>query len=111
MGITLKAVALVAALLVVFSAQGHSSQRRGFAVQTVTGYQVSNVKYWTGDGGFVESVQFDLDAPAHDVSALIRSDGQWLSCSPDGDVLSWTCPARGAPLHMNDADAFQVRAH
>jgi hypothetical protein len=110
-GIALKGMATIAALLVIFSAQGYSSQRRGFAVQTVTGYQVSNVKYWTGEGGFVEAVEFDLDAPAREVSALLRSDGEWLTCTIDGDVLSWTCPLRGEPLHMNDADAFQVRAH
>jgi hypothetical protein len=110
-GVALKGMAVVAALLVVFSAQGYSSQRRGFSVQTATGYQVSNVKYWTAEGGFVESVNFDLDAPAHDVSALVRSDGGWLTCVRDGDVLSWTCPLEGSPVHMNDADAFQVRVH
>lgn len=111
MGIALKVVAVMAAVLVIFSAQGYSSQRRGFAVLTPTGYQVSNVKYWTGPGGFVEAVDFDLDAPAHDVSTLVRSDGEWLSCTRDTSVLSWTCPLRGTPVHMNDADTFQVRAY
>lgn len=111
MGVVLKVVAVMAAFLVIFSARGYSSQRRGFAVQTPTGYQVSNVKYWTGDGGFVESVDFDLDASADEVSALVASDGTWLTCTRDGSVVSWTCPLNGPPLHMNDADIFQVRAY
>lgn len=111
MGIALKAVAVIAALLVIFSARGYSSQRRGFAVQTATGYQVTNVKYWTGDGGVLESVDFDLDAPASQVSALVRTDGTWLECTRAASVLSWTCPAERSPVHMNDADTFQVRAY
>ena len=110
MGIALKAVAAVAALLVIFSAQGYSSQRRGFAVETASGYQVSNVKYWTGDHGLVESVDFDLDAPAHDVSVLVLTDGDWLTCVRDRSVLSWRCPVEDEIL-MNDADTLQVRAH
>ena len=111
MGIALKGVAVIAAVLVIFSARGYSSQRRGFAVETASGYQASNVKYWTGDRGQVESVDFDLDAPAHDVSVLVRSDGEWLTCVRERAVLSWSCPVEDGEILMNDADTLQVRAH
>ena len=110
-GVALKVVAVMSAVLVIFSARGYSTESRGFAVQTAGGYQVSNVKYWTDEEGFVEGVDFELDAPAHDVSVLVFSDGGWLACSRAGTVLEWSCPATGEPLHMNDADTFQVRAH
>jgi hypothetical protein len=110
-GITLRVVAAVAAVLVIFSARGHSTQSRGFEVQTPTGYEVSNVKYWTDEGGFVAGVDFELDAPARDVSALVYSGGEWLRCARGESVLEWSCPATGEPVHMNDADTFQVRAY
>ena len=110
-GITLRVVAAAAAVLVIFSARGHSTQSQGFAVQTPTGYEVSSVQYWTDEGGFIDGVDFELDAPARDVSALVYSDGGWLSCERGDSVLEWSCPATGAPVHMNDADTFQVRAY
>jgi hypothetical protein len=110
-GVALRAVAVVSAVLVIFSARGHSSQSQGFGVETASGYQVSNVKYWTDGDGYVEGVDFELDAPARNVSALVYSGGGWLTCHRSGTVIEWSCPATGQPLHMNDADTFQVRAY
>lgn len=109
-GVVLRVVAAALAVIVVFSARGHSSQSRGFGVQTASGYEVSNVKYWTNEDGYVDGVEFELDAPAREVSALVYSDGGWLSCSRGDTVLEWACPAPGEPVHMNAADTFQVRA-
>jgi hypothetical protein len=109
--IVLRVVAVALSGLVIFSAHGHSSQSRGFGAQTATGYEVTNVKYWTNDDGYLEGVDFELDAPAREVSALVYSDGEWLRCTRSGTVLEWTCPATGERLHMNAADTFQVRAY
>ena len=110
-GVALRVVAVASAVLVIFSARGHSTQSRGFAVQTASGYEVSNVKYWTDELGFVEGVDFELDAPASEVSALVSSDGGWFACGRSGGATEWSCRTAGHPLHMNDADTLQVRAH
>lgn len=110
-GLTLRVVAVVAAVLVIFSARSHSSQSRGFGIQTANGYVVSNVKYWTDEDGYVQGVDFELDARARAVSALVSGAGEWLECSRSDDVFAWSCSAPSQPLHMNDADIFQVRAY
>jgi hypothetical protein len=108
----LQGAAVVAAILVIGSgARGFSAQRAGFGIETPTGYQVSNVKYWLGGESTVRAVAFDLDASAQTVSARIVIDGPWYQCTSKGDT-SWSCPVpEGAPVDMNDADTFQVRAH
>jgi hypothetical protein len=109
--LTLRVVAVLAAVLVIFSSRSHSSQSRGFGIQTPGGYQVSDVKYWTDEQGFVEGVDFELDAPAREVAALVSAERGWFRCTRAQDVLAWRCPATGEPLHVNDADTFQVRAY
>jgi hypothetical protein len=108
----LQGAGVVAAFLVVASgAHSFSGQRAGFGVQTPTGYQVSNVKYWLDGGSSVRSVDFDLDSPAHNVTARIETAGPWYRCETSGPA-SWSCPVpEAAPVDMNDADTFQVRAY
>ena len=108
----LPATAVIAAILVIGSGtRSFSAQRSGFGIQTATGYQVSGVKYWLGGDSEVRSVNFDLDAPAHKVTARLQTLGHWYSCETAAD-RSWTCPVpESASIGMNDADTFQVRAY
>ena len=102
---------LVAFLVIGSGARSFSGQRAGFGVQTATGYQVSNVKYWLKGDSLVSAVDFDLDSPAHNVTARIETAGPWYRCRPSG-TSSWSCPVpESGPVDMNDADTFQVRAY
>ena len=109
---TLNSMAAAAAFIVVASgAKSFSAQRAGFGIETPTGYQVSNVKYWLGGESTIRSVNFDLDAPAHTVTTRLQVSGEWYECAPRGP-RSWSCPfPESQPLTMNDADTFQVRAY
>jgi hypothetical protein len=110
--IALHGVALAAAVLVIASgARSWSGQRAGYGIETATGYQVSEVKYWLGDASALRSVDFHLDAPAHHVTTRLQVAGPWYRCRPNGGQ-SWSCPVVGVPrVDMNDADTFQVRAY
>jgi hypothetical protein len=111
-GLALRGAGVVVAILVIGSgARSFSAQRAGVGVQTPTGYQVSNVKYWLRGDSLVRSVDFDLDAPAHEVKARIEEGGPWYRCRTAG-TTSWSCPVPEAgPVDMNDADTFQVQAY
>jgi hypothetical protein len=101
---------LAVAILVAGGARTFSGQRAGPGIETVNGYQVTNVKYWMSDGATVRSVDFDLDAPARKVTARIVSGGPWYPCHEKGES-SWSCPVDPAhPVEMDDTDTFQVRA-
>jgi hypothetical protein len=108
----LQGAAVVAAILVIASGtKSFSSQRAGFGIETSSGYQVSNVKYWLGGDSEVRSVNFDLDAPAHAVTARLQAAGGWYVCRSTGSA-SWSCVVpESAAVGINDADMFQVRAH
>jgi hypothetical protein len=108
----LHGMAVLIALVVIGSgARSLSAQRVGFGVETPTGYQVSNVKYWLGDNATVRSVDFDLDAPASHVTTHIVVGGPWYECTTKSST-GWTCPIPpSAPVEMNAADTFQVRAY
>lgn len=102
--------ALAAFIVIASSARGFSAQRAGFGIQTPTGYQVSNVKYWLRGDSTVESIDFELDSAAQVVSARIVTGGAWYRCATKGG-LAWECPVpAAAPVPMSDTDTFQVRA-
>lgn len=108
LGVTLAMLAMV--VLVAGGARTFSAQRAGYGIETATGYQVTNVKYWMGDDATVRSVDFDLDAPARHVLARIVAGGAWYPCHEKSEE-SWSCPVDPAhPVEMNETDTFQVRA-
>jgi hypothetical protein len=83
-------------------------RRAGDGVGAVSGYAISGVHYElrATDPTLLESVSFNLDAPATDVTARIASHS--LGCTATGLIVR--CATGGTSIPVADVSALEVIA-
>jgi hypothetical protein len=98
--IALAIIAILATAAYGFAASNTFSggkTRAGDGETEISGYQVSNIHYnLNSDPTLIDSVQFELNAPATTVKISLDQSGSWIStCSNGGSGNTWTCPTTG----------------
>lgn len=86
-----------------------SVNQSGQGAQTISGFAVSNVTYTLDaiNPENLSAVDFDLDGPASDARAKVRSTATTYSTCTNTTGNHWTCPVTDA---VADADELTVIA-
>ena len=86
---------------------GTDAGRAGDGSGTISGYNVTNIRYNLNEANpsNLDSVTFDLDASATNVKARVNA-GTWATCT-GGPTTDWTCNVGGT---VASATSLQVVA-
>lgn len=93
-----------------FAFSNEEPDRAGEAAVAISGWEISNLDYQRADHpSLVQSVTFDLDAPANQVSVRLNSRApEFMACTNTGGY-HWQCNF-GVAVELSSMDEFRVIA-